>query len=102
MWSTRRCAGHAVPRDRASRAAGPFTAAPDSIQLEVVFLPISVLAVRKQNQAPRGIRREGERMLHSVVDEPRRVGVAQVVEAQPAGLVPYDALHGLGVGLVPP
>ena len=47
MWSTRRCAGHAVPRDRASRAAGPFTAAPDSIQLEVVFLPISVLAVRK-------------------------------------------------------
>jgi hypothetical protein len=35
-----------------------------------------------------------------VVDEPRRVGVAKVVEAQPARLVSGDVLHGssLAVG----
>ena len=38
---------------------------------------------------------------YSVVHEPRRVGVAQVVEAQPARLVPGDVLHGLSQGPVP-
>jgi len=38
---------------------------------------------------------------HPVVHEPRRVGVAEVVEPQPADLVPRDMLHGLRVRPVP-